>query len=127
MLNLVNQKVLTAAGIVDRLSIALNGRQALDLLHKHHHDVSVLPDIILLDLDMPVMDGFQFIDAFNRLSLPDKEKTVFVVFTDSMNPKDKTRAQTMGIKYYLQKPYVLKGIEEVIRKEFPRTSVLQTP
>lgn len=72
--NFLNTKLLRQSGIADEIHTALNGKEALDLLNNYYTGAFALPDVILLDLNMPVMDGFAFLEAFKKLSLPRQEK-----------------------------------------------------
>src|SRR5258706_316631 len=70
--NFLNTKILERMGFVNDIRIALNGKQAIDLFREYYIGIKPLPDIILLDLNMPVMDGFGFLDAFKSLNLQGK-------------------------------------------------------
>lgn len=83
---------------------ASNGIQALELLQKYTVDGSPLPDIILLDLVMPGMDGFTFISALTELNLPGADHMKIVIVSSSVDPRDKSQAEALGITHYLQKP-----------------------
>ena len=83
---------------------ALNGQQALGLFNDYYSGAQALPDVILLDLNMPVMDGFGFLEAFRRLNLPHKEDVKIIIVTSSSNPKDIDRAMKLGATQYLTKP-----------------------
>ena len=49
------------------------------------------------------MDGFQFLDAYNKLDFPGKSSVVIVILTTSMNPADVVRAEKAGIADYMSK------------------------
>jgi len=100
--NFLHKRMLELAGLVDEIHISLNGVQALDFLTTNL--AGNLPDVILLDLSMPVMDGLSFIDTFNQLDVPNKEKISIVVITSSLAERDRLRAKELGIKHYLVKP-----------------------
>lgn len=102
--NFLSTKLLQQAGIADEINVAVNCREALDLLSNHYSGTAKLPDVILLDLNMPVMDGFGFLEAFNRLNLPRKEDVSVVIVSSSQNADDMLRAKEMGITRYLTKP-----------------------
>lgn len=111
----INQKILRTAGIAGEVHITENGKEAIDYLKHRIEKKYSLPDIVLLELHMPVMDGFQFLDAFEDLEYPMKHNIEIVVFTSSSNPKDMQKAFSKGIRYYLNKPYLLRGLNDVIR------------
>ena len=101
-------------GVAKDIHTALNGREALDLFNSYYHGAATLPDIILLDLNMPVMDGFSFLEAFNRLEVPGKDRVKIVVVTSSHDPKDRERTMKLGVTDYLTKPLEQKKLQEVL-------------
>jgi CheY-like chemotaxis protein len=115
-LNKINEKVLNAAGIVSELHIVKNGQEALDYLALRLEKKYQLPEIIVLDLHMPLIDGFQFMDEFQKLDFPGRSRIELVVFTSSSSPKDKQRATDLGVRNYISKPYLLRGLTDVIRR-----------
>jgi CheY-like chemotaxis protein len=102
--NLLSSKTLERMGIVNEIHVAVNGKEAIDLLNNYFQGSQTLPDIILLDLNMPIMDGFGFIEAFQRLKLNGKENVKIIVVTSSQSPDDIERVKAMGISDYLTKP-----------------------
>jgi CheY-like chemotaxis protein len=78
------------------LSQAFNGQEALDLLQK----MPVLPSLILLDIMMPIMDGFEF--RQRQMQDPKLSKIPVMVMTADGNPQG--RAQSLGIQMVIQKP-----------------------
>jgi CheY-like chemotaxis protein len=115
-LNLINQKILTASGMVSELHIVNNGKEGLEYLSTRSKKSYPLPDIIVLDLHMPVMDGFQFIDAYNALTFPGKYKIEIVVFSGTTSQKDRQTVFAKGIKHFLDKPYILLGLKQIIHR-----------
>jgi CheY-like chemotaxis protein len=113
-LNKVNEIVLRASGVVADLHIANNGKEALDYIKSQVVNNSPLPDIIVFDLQMSVSNGFEFIDKFTLLDIPGKNAIELVVFTASSKPSDRQMAFSKGIKHYLSKPYLLRGIRDIV-------------
>src|SRR5688500_11273587 len=99
--NFLNTKILQRSGMASEIHTALNGQEALDLLNTYYMSTAALPDVILLDLNMPVMDGFTFLEAFKKIKLPRKEQVNIIIVTSSDNPRDMARAKQMGITHYL--------------------------
>jgi CheY-like chemotaxis protein len=110
--NFICTKFLNSLGTSVESSIALNGKLALDRLmdYKRHP----LPDIILLDLNMPVMGGFEFLSAFRELRIPGQSKVQIVILSSSDDPVDIKKAGEMGIHHYITKPVSLDKLGKVI-------------
>ena len=101
--NFLNQNMLERIEFTSEIYTALNGKEALNLLG-YSAPPRFIPDIIFLDLNMPIMDGFDFLEAFKKLNFPNKEKVIIVVVTSSENPTDIKKARQFGIAHYLLKP-----------------------
>ena len=112
--NLINQKMVEAASITQHIYIHTGARSAIEFLRNIEKlDVSdqVLPDVIFLDIDMPLMDGFQFLDEFEKLMTSTKNKCRIVMLTSSINPQDFNRSKKYGnVKNYLNKPLTHESI-----------------
>jgi CheY-like chemotaxis protein len=112
--NTVNRKVLRSAGIVDDLHIVNNGKDALDYLKSLASAEDRLPNIIVFELQTPILNGFEFIDEFSRLEMDGRNNIKLVVFTASNKQSDRQKATSKGIKHYLLKPYLLIGLREIV-------------
>ncbi len=112
--NLLNKKTLQTLDIIGEIDTARNGSEALELINEYYLKSRALPEIILLDLNMPIMDGFGFIEAFYRLQLPNLEKTLIIIVTSSDNPRDLKRAKELGIESYLNKPLTVDDLRAAL-------------
>ena len=83
-----------------------DGHLAIDKIRKTVENGGALPDLILLDLNMPLFDGWEFMDEFSKLDLP-KRVPVFIS-TSSINPDDIENAK----KYELVREFVSKPINK---------------
>ena len=102
---------------VQSTSTFADGAEALEYIVVHQNEEDKLPDIIFLDINMPVMDGFQFMEEFVEL-LPSLQKSIKVyMVSSSMDPKDIKKAKRFEeISDYLIKPLNSKDIKEIIAK-----------
>jgi CheY-like chemotaxis protein len=83
-------------------------KEALDYLHH----TSTYPDLILLDIKMPEMDGFEFLDRL--ADYPFAQSLVIFMLSSSIDPSDLSRADENDlVAGYLQKPISIAGIERV--------------
>ena len=99
------------------LHTALNGKSALEFLQTCDKDC---PRLIFLDIRMPVMDGFEFLEEFQKLPDEKKKLTDVVILTSSDNEKDKNKAKQFQVAAYLTKPLTPEKVEQafqVIKKD----------
>jgi CheY-like chemotaxis protein len=97
------------------LLIAHDGKAALDILQGLAQSGNRFPDIILVDLKMPVMDGIEFYRNFKENFTPQQVSgTKIVMLTTSLAPLDFKQATDEGIVYYLNKPLTTNKLKELI-------------
>jgi|TARA_B110000483_G_C17843899_1_gene407691 CheY-like chemotaxis protein len=81
-----------------------NGLEALTQLELMQETPEKLPEIIFLDINMPILDGWQFLDEF--LYLKSSKKSIIYIVTSSENPIDMEKAN----QYNMEKNYIVKPI-----------------
>jgi CheY-like chemotaxis protein len=101
---ILNKRILQRTGLAREIHTAENGQEALDLINSYYSGSTSFPDIILLDLNMPIMDGFGFIEAFQRITFARKNLAKIIVVSSSEDPRDIEKALKMGASHYLTKP-----------------------
>lgn len=106
------KKMLELVDFCDQFLVYRNGREALDSLLAIIEAKDELPDVILLDLNMPVLDGWQFLDEFVKVKVP-KKITTYIV-SSSVNPDDMLRAKSYSnVSNYIVKPITLDRVKEL--------------
>lgn len=106
--NFINERIIAGAHFSKNVLIYSSGKSALEylinILKTGQQESIIFPEVIFLDINMPMMDGFQFMDEFNKLKNGMKKSPKVVVLTSSMNPIDKQKALHHSIQYFLNKP-----------------------
>lgn len=102
--NMICRKILERTGLVTEIQVAMNGEEALNVFNECFSGLRSHPDIILLDLNMPVMDGFSFLQAFIKMPQMHRNKVRIVILSSSMDARDILKAESMGADHYLTKP-----------------------
>ena len=106
--NFISKMALQEAGIKDVYE-ALNGKQAFDYIEDS------CPDFIFLDIKMPMMDGWDFLDDMIYSGLC--KKTKVAMLTSSARPEDKKRAENYDcVIAYLEKPLTKVKVKEIMNK-----------
>jgi CheY-like chemotaxis protein len=87
-----------------------NGQRALDYLSS-----ASCPDVILLDINMPVMDGFDFLEEYARAYHQCFDKTLIYILTSSAQEVDKVKAKSFRqVKNYFEKPLTADNLNTII-------------
>lgn len=109
----LTRKYLDLTGMVEKIIVCLNGKDAYDTLKTLISAGEVLPELILLDLNMPIWDGWQFLEEF--VKIPVKEKITIFILTSSISEEDYKKAEMYNLRSnYLIKPIDLKQLTEVL-------------
>ena len=115
--NYFHQIVINEMNITERIEVALNGVEALNFLKKENQ---THPDLIFLDINMPKMNGWEFLQAYKEFKADQKAEVVVVMLSTSINPSDKERAEQFpDIIGFNSKPLTEEIISEILERYFP--------
>ena len=106
------KKLIEIANFCESFLIFRNGEEAIINLNKIIQSGEKIPEVILLDLNMPIMDGWQFLDEFVKIETP-KLITVYIV-SSSIDPRDKDRAkQYENVSNFIVKPITIQSLKRI--------------
>lgn len=119
--NFLHKSLLEELDLADNIIIKTNGLEGLNYIKSITNGTSY-PDLILVDLKMPVMDGFEFMQEYQRLDLKNEPRSKLVALTTSSNPNDIKQVDTIGVDGFLNKP-LNKDKVQLIMEEFFQISI----
>lgn len=106
------KKIMLLANFCKGFLVFHNGKEALDYLKPILEKGEKTPDIILLDINMPVMDGWEFLDHFTKIST--KQIIKIYLVTSSINPADKQRAKEYEkVSNFIVKPISADQLNQI--------------
>lgn len=105
--------------MTEKLLTALNGKEALSLFEKECREAKC-PALILLDVNMPVMNGFEFLEAYDQLPFTSKTPVIIIMLTTSLHPRDVERVQRLGITDFVNKPLTKEKVNDILKAHFDR-------
>lgn len=116
--NFVNQIIIRKSKVTENVKIARNGKEAIQIIRNDDCDdekeSSLKPYLILLDINMPVMDGWQFLEAYDALPERLKGHFIIVMLTSSFNPDDESKSKTYdSICGFRNKPLSVEILNEI--------------
>ena len=110
------------SGIFNDIQSVTDGRKALDIFEAIGKGTGITPDLILVDLNMPVMNGFELIERLKQMAFPGKERMTVVILSSSDNAIDIQRARSLGIQHYLLKSLSLKDLRSSLYALYTKTN-----
>ena len=118
--NFVNEMLLEDLDVTQQILVAHNGQEALEVIQQRCQE-GLCPRLILLDINMPVMNGFEFLEAYEQLDFPNKQSVVIVMLTTSLNPKDVDRLRSLPNHGFLNKPLKRETINALFQAHFDQS------
>lgn len=117
--NYLNKRLIERLDIADSIDVVTNGEEALLYLRAIQTQGLPLPDLIFLDIQMPVMDGFEFLDTYQRLPQEVRDRMVITVLSSSASFSDLTRVkQYASVERHISKPLQEETVQEVLQANF---------
>ena len=118
--NFLHEMILNDMGCADKIVAVEGAMEALDYLKSNVDGKHPQPDLIFLDINMPAMNGWEFLDEYEKLDDLEKGRFVLMMLTTSLNPDDRENANTLPIVAgFLSKPLTEEMVQDVLEKNFP--------
>jgi CheY-like chemotaxis protein len=113
--NEFHQIIINRMGITDNIQVAEDGVEAITYLTSENN---VMPELIFLDINMPRMNGWEFLEEYKKLGLK-KKQIIILMLTTSVNPEDRERAQRIEeVTGFRVKPLTQAMFKEILESYF---------
>ena len=117
--NFYNNLIIKKLDCSIKVTTLISGQAALDFFQSKFDDEHPQPDLVFLDINMPAMNGWEFLDHYLQLNDREKTEVIIVMLSASLNPDDREMAETYScINGFINKPLSEKSLKSTIDKYF---------
>lgn len=120
--NHLHKKILSIADVAENVIVALNGEEALEIIHNAHINSEnnyPKPELIFLDINMPRMNGWEFITEYQKREKCSNYNHVIIMLTASLNYEDALKASTFpSITAFRNKPLNVEMVKKIVYENF---------
>jgi CheY-like chemotaxis protein len=109
------RKTIEATGFADTILVYSSGVDAINFLKSNCEDRTTLPDVIFLDVNMPVMNGWEFLDAYKNIKRNLKKPVIIYVVSSSVDEIDVSKSRQYDtVKGYIVKPVLREKFRQIL-------------
>lgn len=117
--NFLNQMIVESSGCAEKVKAVQSGQEALDYLTAKEKDKFPRPELIFLDINMPAMNGWEFLEKYKKLDKEQQGKIMVVMLTTSLFPEDRVKANEMPeVSGFENKPLTEEKLDRILKKYF---------
>lgn len=119
IVNYLNQIIMSDLNITKNPLMASNGEEGIKIMEDSiKKNDGIGPELIILDINMPVLDGFGFLEAYKQMEFKNKEEVKIIMLSTSVNESDLEKAKKSVVTQFINKPLTKKLLTEIINNHF---------
>ncbi|MET0759301.1 MAG: response regulator [Flavobacterium sp.] len=112
----LTKKTIALVNVVANIRVFDNGLDSINYIKENWANPDLLPEVIFLDLSMPIMDGWQFLDEYILLEPKIEKEIIIYVISSSISPEDLKKAKSINVVAdFIVKPITKEKLREVIK------------
>jgi CheY-like chemotaxis protein len=117
--NYVSENIIKKMNIAGHIEKKLNGKEALEYINEESPGSgdNKHPDLILIDINMPIMDGLEFLEEFNNIKKKNKT-VVYLMHTAPLTPMQKQRINKVYLSGNIEKPLTKEKLSVILKSHF---------
>ena len=117
--NFFHEREIKKINLTNIVKTKNSGIEALEYLKSKNNNKDPHPDLIFLDINMPGMNGWEFLQEYNKLDKELQSHAIIIMLTTSQNPDDEARAKTWPfVSDYVTKPLTKEIMQDIVNKYF---------
>ena len=118
-INFIHEWVINKVDCAEKIEKVENGVEALEYLESVKDGKHPQPDLIFLDINMPRMNGWEFLEEYHKLDEDKKGKIILVMLTSSLNPADLAKSKTITeVRAFKSKPLTIESLQDILKEYF---------
>lgn len=118
--NFYHARKIRKMGITDNIHICYSGHEALEYLKSEFEGNHPQPTLIFLDINMPGMNGWEFLEEYENLEVAQQGEVVLTMLSNSIDVRDQEKAGSYRtVRGYYSKPLSEKYLTSILEQHFP--------
>lgn len=115
--NMMHRRVIERSGRVHQIDVATDGQEALEILRADLKEGRALPELIFLDINMPGMGGFEFLERYKEMQIKSEMHLIIIMLSTSLLEADHARAKAdSNVHCFCDKPLRLEKLAELVEE-----------